>query len=158
MKDTPGLHRRTDREQVVGFDKRLSAEAVASNKAYTKAMQTDTIKLKDTYIVNKLSAKGKNYKVVDKTTGVEYEFSPGTRIQDSEVFAGKGTRHPLHEGVAEELTEQYGGRVSDWQHAKGFGTLLDPDTGEELEAEVHWFQAKDVGKVKFKVKEWLDEG
>ena len=143
---------------MVGFDKRLSAEAVASNKAYTKAMQTDTIKLKDTYIVKKLSAKGKNYKVVDKTTGVEYEFSPGTRIQDSEVFAGKGTRHPLHEGVAEGLTEQYGGRVSDWQHAKGFGTLLDPDTGEELEAEVHWFQAKDVGKVKFKVKEWLDEG
>ena len=158
VKDTPGLHRRTDREQVVGFDKRLSAEAVASNKAYTKAMQTDTIKLKDTYIVKKLSAKGKNHKVVDKTTGVEYEFSPGTRIQDSEVFAGKGTRHPLHEGVAEGLTEQYGGRVSDWQHAKGFGTLLDPDTGEELEAEVHWFQAKDVGKVKFKVKEWLDEG
>ena len=158
VKDTPGLHRRTDREQVVGFDKSLSAEAVASNKAYTKAMQTDTIKLKDTYIVKKLSAKGKNYKVVDKMTGVEYEFSPGTRIQDSEVFAGKGTRHPLHEGVAEGLTEQYGGRVSDWQHAKGFGTLLDPDTGEELEAEVHWFQAKDVGKVKFKVKEWLDEG
>lgn len=63
-----------------------------------------------------------------------------------------------NEGVAEGLTEQYGGRVSDWQHAKGFGTLLDPDTGEELEAEVHWFQAKDVGKVKFKVKEWLDEG
>ena len=32
VKDTPGLHRRTDREQVVGFDKSLSAEAVASNK------------------------------------------------------------------------------------------------------------------------------
>ena len=157
VKDTPGLHRRTDREQIVGFDKRLSAEAVAKNKSYTKAMKTDTIKLKDTYIVKTLSAKGKNYKVVDKTTGIEYEFVPGSRIQDSEVFAGKGTRHPLHEGVAEGLTEQYGGRVSDWQHAKGFGTLLDPDTGEELEAEVHWFQAKDVGKVKFKVKEWLDE-
>lgn len=32
VKDTPGLHRRTDREQIVGFDKRLSAEAVAKNK------------------------------------------------------------------------------------------------------------------------------
>ena len=157
VSNTPGLHRRSDRERVVGFDKRISAEAVAKNKSYTKAMKTDTIKLKDTYIVKTLSAKGKNYKVVDKTTGIEYEFVPGSRIQDSEVFAGKGTRHPLHEGVAEGLTEQYGGQVSDWQHAKGFGTLLDPDTGEELEAEVHWFQAKDVGKVKFKVKEWLDE-
>lgn len=32
VKDTPGLHSRTDREQIVGFDKRLSAEAVAANK------------------------------------------------------------------------------------------------------------------------------
>ena len=62
VKDTPGLHRRTDREQIVGFDKRLSAEAVAKNKSYTKAMKTDTIKLKDTYIVKTLSAKGKNQK------------------------------------------------------------------------------------------------
>lgn len=36
VKNTPGLHRRTDREQIVGFDKRLSAEAVAKNKSYTK--------------------------------------------------------------------------------------------------------------------------
>lgn len=36
MKDTPGLHRRTDREQIVGFDKRLSAEAVAKNKKVQK--------------------------------------------------------------------------------------------------------------------------
>lgn len=56
------------------------------------------------------------------------------------------------------MTEQYGGKTSEWQHAKGYGTLIDPDTGEELSAEVHWFQEKSVGKVKFKVKEWLDEG
>ena len=36
VKDTPGLHRRTDREQIVGFDKRLSAEAVAKNKKVQK--------------------------------------------------------------------------------------------------------------------------
>lgn len=29
---TEDLHRRKDREQVVGFDKRISAESVASNK------------------------------------------------------------------------------------------------------------------------------
>ena len=89
---------------------------------------------------------------------MEYEFAAGSRIQNSEVFAGKGTKHPLHEGVAEGLTEQYDGKTSEWQHAKGYGTLIDPDTGEELSAEVHWFQEKSVGKVKFKVKEWLDEG
>ena len=59
VSNTPGLHRRSDRERVVGFDKRISAEAVAKNKSYTKAMKTDTIKLKDTYIVKTLSAKGK---------------------------------------------------------------------------------------------------
>lgn len=85
---------------------------------------------------------------MDKTTGVEYVFAAGSRIQDSEVFAGKGTKHPLHEGVAEGLSEQYGKNVSEWQHAKGYGTLLDPDTGDELGAEVHWFQEKSVGKVK----------
>lgn len=151
------LHRRADRERVVGFDKRVSAEAVAANKAYTKAMQTDTIKLKDTHIVKSLSAKGKNYKVIDKMSGVEYEFAPGTRIQDSEVFAGKGTRYPLHDGVADGLTAEFGGTPSKWQHAKGNGILIDPDTGEEYGAEVHWFQEESVGKVKFKVKEWLDE-
>lgn len=156
--DNDQLHRRKDREQVVGFDRKISAEAVAINKAYTKALNTDKIPLKDTIIHRSVGAKFKNYKVVDKATGVEYEFAAGSRIQNSEVFAGKGTKHPLHEGVAEGLTEQYGGKTSEWQHAKGYGTLIDPDTGEELSAEVHWFQEKSVGKVKFKVKEWLDEG
>lgn len=117
----------------------------------------DIIKLKDTIIHKDVGAKFRNYKVVDKTTGVEYEFAPGTRIQNSEVFAGKGTRHPLHEGVAEGLTEEYGGIPSNWQHAKGNGVLLDAETGEEYPAEVHWFQEESVGKVKFKVKRWLDD-
>ena len=154
----PELHRRKDREQVVGFDKGVSARVVASNKAYAKAQKTDTIPLKDTIIHKSVGAKYKNYKVVDKATGIEYEFAPGTRIQNSEVFAGKGTRHPLHEGVAEGLTAEFGGNISKWQHAKGNGILLDDMTGEEYPAEVHWFQEESVGKVKFKVKRWLDEG
>ena len=115
------LVRRRDREQVVGFERGVSARAVAVNKSYTKAMKTDTIPLKDVVIHKSVGAKYKNYKVVDKTTGVEYEFVPGTRIQNAEVFAGKGTKHPLHEGVAEGLTSEFGGTPSKWQHAKGFG-------------------------------------
>ncbi len=153
-----GLIRRKDREQVIGFDKGISARAVAANKAYTKAMKTDTIPLKDTVIHKSVGAKYKNYKVIDKATGIEYEFTPGTHIKNSEVFAGKGTRHPLHEGVAEGLTAEFGGTVLKWQHAKGNGILVDDLTGEEYPAEVHWFQEESVGKVKFKVKRWLDEG
>lgn len=127
-------------------------------KYVANAVEPDTIKEKDTVIHKSVGAKTRSYKVEDKTTGAEYEFAPGTRIQNSEVFAGSGTRHPLHEGVAEGLTKEYGGTPSKWQHVKGNGILLDPVTGEECPAEVHWFQEKTVGKVKFKVKRWLDEG
>lgn len=34
--NTPGLHRRSDRGRVVGFDKRISAEAVVKNKKVQK--------------------------------------------------------------------------------------------------------------------------
>ena len=149
------LHRRRDREQVVGFDKGVSARAVAANKVYTKAMQTDTISIKDTYIVKTLSAKGKNYDIVDPETGEIFHFAGGTRIQNSQVFAGKGTKHSLHPGVAEGLSEQIGGSPSKWQHCKGHGVI--DYYGEERPAEVHWFQEETVGKVKFKVKRWEDE-
>ena len=65
-------------------------------------------------------------------------------------------RKPLHEGVAEGLAEQCGGTPEKWQHCKGDGII--DWYGEERPAEVHWFQEETVGKVKFKVKEWLDEG
>lgn len=151
------LHRRKDREQVVGFDRNVSSRAVAANKAYTKAKNTDTISIKDTIIHKSVGSKYKNYKVVNKTTGVEYEFAAGTRIQNSEVFAGKGTKHPLREDVAEGLTRQYGGTASKWQHAKGIGVLVDQETGEEFKAEVHWFQEETVGKVGFKLKKEIDD-
>lgn len=155
--DNDQLHRRKDREQVVGFDKRISAEAVGANKAYTKAQNTDKIALKDTKIYKSAGAKGKNYDIVDKTTGVTYQFAGGTKIQDSEVFAGKGTKHSLNSEVADGLTEEFGGNVAKWQHAKGIGVLVDKETGEEFKAEVHWFQEETVGKVKFKVKRRVDD-
>lgn len=149
------LPRRRNREQVVGFDKRISAEAVAANKAYVKAQNTDTIPLKDVKIGKAVGAKSKNYDIIDPDTGKIYQFAEGTKIQDSEVFAGRGTRHPLHDGVGEGLSEQFGGNPANWQHCKGHG-IVDAD-GEERPAEVHWFQEKTVGKVRFKVKRWEDE-
>lgn len=152
QKDLP---RRRNREQVVGFDKRLSAQATAANKAYLKAQSTDTIPIKDTRIGKSVGSKSKNYDIIDPDTGVIYHFVEGTRIQDSEVFAGRGTKHPLHEGVGEGLSERFGGSPGEWQHCKGHG-IIDAD-GEERPAEVHWFQEKTVGKVLFKVKRWEDE-
>ena len=78
-----------------------------------------------------------------------------TKIQNAEAFAGKGTKKPLHEGVAEGFAEQMGGKSENWQHCKGHGVL--DYFGEDRKAEVHWFQEETVGRVKFKVKEWEDE-
>lgn len=155
VNEHPELHRRKNREQVIGFDKKISSNAVVAYKGYTKAQNTDKIPIKDIIIHKSVGAKYRNYKVVNKDTGVEYEFAHGTRIQDSEIFAGKGTKRPLHEGVAEGLSERYGGTPSKWQHAKGHGVLVDKETGEEFEAEVHWFQEETVGKVGFKLKKEL---
>ena len=55
------------------------------------------------------------------------------------------------------MTEKYGGSQDKWQHAKGIGVV--DYYGEGVKAEVHWFQEETVGKVSFKIKEWLfDEG
>ncbi len=109
-------------------------------------------KLKDIEIGRSIGAKAKNYVVVDKSTGEEYYFIEGTRLQNAQVFAGKGGVKPLREEVAQGLAAEFGGKPEDWQHCKAQGWL--DVNGEQIKAEVHWFQ-NGSEKVKFKVKEWL---
>ena len=125
---------------------------IDENRLQNEANQ-GRLKLDDFEVPRSVSAKALNYDVVD-SDGTIYHFVEGTRIQDIEVFAGKGTRTPLHEGVAEGLTQEFGGQADNWQHVKGFGVL--DDNGENARAEVHWFQEESVGRVKFKLKEWLE--
>lgn len=108
--------------------------------------------LKDIEIGRSIGAKAKNYVVVDKSTGEEYYFIEGTRLQNAQVFAGKGGVKPLREEVAQGLAAEFGGKPEDWQHCKAQGWL--DVNGEQIKAEVHWFQ-NGSEKVKFKVKEWL---
>ena len=109
-------------------------------------------KLNDIEIGRSIGAKAKNYVVVDKSTGEEYYFIEGTRLQNAQVFAGKGGVKPLREEVAQGLAAEFGGKPEDWQHCKAQGWL--DVNGEQIKAEVHWFQ-NGSEKVKFKVKEWL---
>lgn len=53
------------------------------------------------------------------------------------------------------LVEKYGGRAASWRKLKGVADVERPGGGVGR-AEVHWYQAHGVGKVKFKVKTWLD--
>jgi hypothetical protein len=134
------------------------AEACGSNSLpglpLINGVQGGIMNLSDMQIVRSLGAMARNYDIVD-LDGLVYHFAEGTKIQDVEVFAGKGTKNPLHDGVAEGLTREFGGKSEEWQHVKGVGYLMNDSESEAGKAKVHWFQEKNAGKFKFKVKEWL---
>lgn len=111
-----------------------------------------TLPQRDIIIGRSVGAKARNYEVMDLDTGEMFHFAEGTKIQDVEVFAGKGVKSPFRK--AEKYAGRYGGKPEDWQHAKGFGVLATPEG--DREAEVHWVQCSGVGKFEFFVKEWLD--
>lgn len=50
------------------------------------------------------------------------------------------------------LRQRYG--LGRWKKKKGLATVRLPD-GTTARAEVHWYEAHGVGKVKLKIKEWL---
>lgn len=107
----------------------------------------------DVEIGKSLGAKAKNYDVMDLQTSEMYHFAEGSKIQNVEVFAGKGTKNEYRR--APDFAENYGGRPEDWQHVKGFGVLDTPDG--DMEAEVHWSQCSGIGKVEFFIKRWIGE-
>lgn len=159
--DEDELNTLKERAEYYGLDK---AENFSDfKKKYLKAAESDiansskssTIKIEDTLIRKSVGAKSKNYDIIDPQTGEYYHFVEGTRIQNSEVFAGYNVKKPLREEVADGLAKEFGGKPEKWQHAKGKGVI--DYNGEEIKAEVHWFQEETVGKVKFKVKEWLED-
>ena len=113
------------------------------------------MKLKYIVIGRSVGAKAKNYVILDPDTGELFNFVEGTKIQNAQVFAGKGCKKSLKEEVANGLAEQIGGNPTDWQHCKGNGVI--DYYNEERKAEVHWFQEQTVGKHKFKIKRWLDD-
>lgn len=51
-----------------------------------------------------------------------------------------------------KLRSRYG--LGNWRKKKGIATVQLPG-GETARAEVHWYEAHGVGKVKMKIKEWL---
>lgn len=106
------------------------------------------------YIGRSVGAKALNYEVEDKATGEIYNFIEGQRIENVKVFAGYRSSKPLHEETIAGLIDEFpNSNPEKWQHKKGFG-YLDVD-GESTKAEIHWFEEENIGKCKFKVKEWL---
>lgn len=110
--------------------------------------------LKATEALKNQGKRGIMSMVLDLATGEYFNFANGTKIQNAEVFAGYRGQKTLLAEVVEGLVKEFGGRPDRWQHSKGLATL--DYFGEEAQAEVHWFQEETVGKVKFKVKRWLE--
>jgi hypothetical protein len=50
------------------------------------------------------------------------------------------------------LRKQYG--IGKWRKKKGIATIRLPD-GTTARAEIHWYEAHGIGRVKLKIKEWL---
>ncbi len=50
------------------------------------------------------------------------------------------------------LRKQHG--LGNWRKKKGIAQLKLPDDSMAM-AEVHWYEAHGIGKVKLKIKEWL---
>ncbi len=101
-----------------------------------------------------LGAAALNYNVKDSHSGASFKFIEGTEIHYVQTFAGHGVRNKLRSKTLAGLVSEYGGRPKNWMHVKGIGTL--DFYGRPRKAEVHWFEEKSVGKVKFKVKVWLE--
>jgi hypothetical protein len=68
-------------------------------------------------------------------------------IADIETIAeGRGIRE------LSNLRERYGD--GNWKKKKGIA-MVRLDDGGMVRAEVHWYEAHGIGKVKMKVKKWL---
>jgi hypothetical protein len=69
-------------------------------------------------------------------------------IRNVEVIAsGRGIR------VLSRLTRQFG--VGSWRKLKGAATIR-LETGEVVEAELHWYEAHGIGKRRMKIKRFLE--
>lgn len=148
-----------------GYDTRAAQDALTGIVEEMKPYTTESLQrldrwsnintYDDPFIIGRsVGSQAKNFPIIDKETGIEYRFVEGTRVENPTVFAGYRGVKPLNPDTVAGLVGEYGGKPEKWQHAKGVGTL-DVD-GDEVKAEVHWFQEESIGKVKFKIKRWLE--
>ncbi len=105
-------------------------------------------KLPDIQIGRSVGAKAKNYDIMGLSTGEMFHLAEETRIQNVEVFAGKGSRTPYRK--AYKYANPHGGNPEDWQHVKGHGIIVTDDG--DRPAEIHWSQCSGHGKHDFFIK------
>lgn len=113
-------------------------------------LSKNKISLPDETLPKSVGAKWGNYEIV-MPDGSIARFVKGSKIQDKEVFAGYGTRTPIR--MVDWLNKKYGVKSNKWQKIKAKARI--ENNGEEVFAEVHWYEENTVGKVEFKFKKYL---
>lgn len=135
----------TPQEKINSLRRLMRAQKQVLNPSITNML--------DEYVLKSVGAKSRNYDIMDLQTGEKYHLAEGTKLQNKEVFAGKGSKTEYRN--AYKYAEKYGGNADNWQHVKANAEL---ETGDGIfPAEVHWSQCEGIGKVDFFVKKWLDD-
>lgn len=142
---------KTNEEKAEKYREKLG-ESIAKSEESGIIELPETLPLEDIQIFRTLSARAQNYDIMDLSSGDMFRLAEGTKIQNVQVFAGKGTRVVFRN--AQKYAEKYGGIASDWQHVKGFADLNTKDGIQR--AEIHWVQCQGIGKKEFFVKRWLE--
>lgn len=117
-------------------------------------------KLSNIKVPKSLSAAAKKiYVKSDINIKGMFQIKQGSTITGVKVIAGKSVKRQIDDinRLVNEHTKMNGEKTSpnDWQKVIGFATI--EVEGMLKKAEVHWYQCKDIGKVEFKIKRWIDE-
>lgn len=112
----------------------------------------DIIRLPDEQLPYSIGAKWGNYDIC-MPDGSLAHFVEGSKLQDKEVFAGRGCKTQIRDRY--ELSRDYPGSHPDmWQKVKAKAQIV-LHNGEVLAAEIHWYEEPTIGKVEFKYKKDL---
>ena len=150
--EAPGKDAGAAKPTVLTAAQAAEIEAKHQLSYLTGGQKPAIIRIEDIQIGRSVGAKAKNYDIMDLSTGEIFHLVEGSRLQDVQVFAGKGTRTEFRD--AAKYAERYGGSPDDWQHAKGIGMV--DFYGEEIMAELHWVQCDGIGRFEFFVKRWFE--
>lgn len=122
---------------------------VKSDKRFTKEGESGIIKENDIQIMKSVGAKAYQDEV-KLLNGQRGRIAEGSRITKVYTFAGKGTNKPVK--VAKYLSQTYNNvPESEWKKVRGDGYVEYPD-GSIKHVELHWFESKQTGRIKMKVK------
>lgn len=81
------------------------------------------------------------------------KLTQGTKITKIVVFAGGNSNKKVK--VANHLAKQYKNKPKDWKKVRGEGFV--DFKGKPARCELHWFESKQTGRVKMKVKRWFED-